>query len=42
MKEIFVSDYPAMDRTGDSGLEVKPSTDPQVAAQPDEKVLHRI
>ena len=25
-----------MNRTPDSGLEVKPSTDPQVAAQPDE------
>lgn len=36
MEEIFAPNYPAMDRTGDSGLEVKPSTDPQVAAQPDE------
>lgn len=36
MKEIFAPNYPAMDSTGDSGLEVKPSTDPQVAAQPDE------
>lgn len=36
MKEIFAPNYPAMGRTGDSGLEVKPSTDPQVAAQPGE------
>lgn len=35
MNEIFAPIYLAMDRTGDSGLEVKPAIDPQVAAQPD-------